>query len=238
MGDLNTISKIFVIHLDSCVGRKVHLENEFKRMNISNYEIFNAIRWDSDEVKEKFNSGFVKKPPCFRCNKNECNHKNNVLQEKQIGNWCSFINIMKKIVDEKVPDLIMICEDDIKFVDNYHVIMNKLLDKETFIKYTIDINKPLLIRLGNSFGSKINLNEKNLKLVKDIIMANPCFMINLEFARSFLDNLNCIETTSDIFIHNDLINKDKSIQHFTLIPQIAHDLSYGPIKLFKSTIRV
>ena len=79
---------------------------------------------------------------------------------------------------------------------------------------------------------------KDIKLINKIVMSNPCFMINLEFARSFLNNLNCTNTTSDIFIHKDLINKDKSIQHFTLIPQIAHDLSYGPIKLFNSTIRV
>ena len=122
------LNKIFVIHLKKSVERKIHLLNEFKRMNITNYEIFDAVPSDSIEVTEKINTGFVKNSPyCFRCNRIKCNHKSRVLQERQIGNWCSFINLMKKIVDEKISDLIMICEDDIKFMDNYHSIMNKLL---------------------------------------------------------------------------------------------------------------
>jgi GR25 family glycosyltransferase involved in LPS biosynthesis len=235
---MNTISKIYVIHLSSCTKREKHLENEFKRMNIQDYKIFEAIRWDSIEVKEKFSSGFVKKPPCFRCNSINCDHKNKVLQERQIGNWCSFINLMKKIAEEKTPDLIMICEDDIKFADNYNIIMDKLLKENTFNKYNIDINKPLLIRLGNSLAKHLDVNNIKVKLIKFPIMSNPCFMINYKFAESFLSNLNKINTTSDIFIHKKLPKMDTTIQDFTLIPQIAHELSYGPISIFKSTIRI
>jgi GR25 family glycosyltransferase involved in LPS biosynthesis len=236
---MNNISKIYIIHLSSCIKRKKHLEKELKRMDIQNYEIFEAIRWDSMEVNQKISSGFVKKPPCFRCNSNNCDHKNKILQERQIGNWCSFINLMKKIGEEKPPDLIMILEDDIKFADNYNIIMKKLLNENTFKQYDIDINKPLLIRLGGiTFNSTIHPSMTNLKLIKTPTMSNPCFMINYKFAESFLSNLNEINTTSDIFIHKILPKMDTTIQDFTLIPQIAHELSYGPKAIFKSTIRI
>jgi len=233
------ISKIFIIHLKESIKREIHIKNEFKRMELTNYEIFDAISGDSKEVKDKFNSGFVKKPPCFRCSLSKCKHVNKVLNKRQIGNWCSYINLMKKIVDEKISGLIMICEDDIKFMMNYHVIMDKLITKEVFDQYKIDINKPILIRLGGiSCKKQIHPYMKRLKLIKKKVMSNPCFLINLQFAESFINNLRKINTTSDIFIHIKLINIDNNIQDFTLIPQIAHDLSYGPIKKFKSTIRV
>ena len=234
------LNKIFVIHLKKSVERKIHLLNEFKRMNITNYEIFDAIPSDSIEVTEKINTGFVKKSPyCFRCNRIKCNHKNRVLQERQIGNWCSFINLMKKIVDEKISDLIMICEDDIKFMDNYHSIMNKLLTKDCFDKYNININNPILIRLGGiSFNNITHPFMKNVQLIKKRVVSNPCFMINHKFAESFINHLNEINTTSDVFIHKKLLNKDKSIQDYTLIPQIAHDLSWSKNSIFKSEIRI
>jgi GR25 family glycosyltransferase involved in LPS biosynthesis len=207
-------------------------------MNISNYEIVDAVPSDSDEVKQKFNTGFVKKPPCFRCNLTTCNHANKVLQERQIGNWCSFINLMKKIVDENIHGLIMICEDDIKFMDNYHTIINKLVSKDFFDKYTINLNKPILIRLGNSFASDLEPSMNSPILIKKTTMSNPCFLINCMFAESFIANLKEINTTSDMFIHINLVQTDKSIQDFTLIPQIAHELSHGKYSIFKSEIRI
>jgi hypothetical protein len=75
-------------------------------------------------------------------------------------------------------------------------------------------------------------------LTKEIIMANPCFIVNRQFAESFIDNLSQINTTSDIYIHNNLVKKDKTIQNFTIIPQIAYELSYSKKAIFKSEIRV
>ena len=34
------INKIYVINLKSCYDRKKHIEEEFKRLKINNYEIF------------------------------------------------------------------------------------------------------------------------------------------------------------------------------------------------------
>jgi GR25 family glycosyltransferase involved in LPS biosynthesis len=229
------ITKIIVINLERCTERKSHIIEEFNKNGITNYEFFNAIDKDSDDVEKLMNTDFVKKfPPCFRCSKNTCDCHNNVLIKPQIGNWLSFINIMKNIVDNKYNGLIMICEDDIKFTSEGPEIINSAIKMNNFGTYNIDINKPILIRLGSIY-SRLHI-KRPIKLGKRVIMSNPCFLINYHFAVSFINRLDSINTTSDIFIHVKLPNKDKTIQHFTLLPQPIYQLSYGENPTFISEI--
>ena len=182
-------------------------------------------------------SDFVKKfPPCFRCNKNKCKCYNNVLIKSQIGNWCSFINVMNDIVKNNYKDLIMICEDDIKFTDNGMDILNKMITKDNLEKYNISFEKPILIRAGSAFG-KSHTIKKSPELVKKVKMSNPCFICNKYYAKSFIENLKIIRHTSDMYIHNHILKLDKSIQSFTILPQPIYDLSWSDNKRkFKSEI--
>ena len=110
---------------------------------------FDAVDKNSNEVKEKMKSGYVKKfPPCFRCQKNECNCSNNVLIDSQVGNWCSFIKIMNEIKENDYgpEDMIMICEDDLKFGVNATSSFNLMINLLNFDKYNVKLNKPILIR--------------------------------------------------------------------------------------------
>lgn len=268
------IEKIFVINLEHSVERKQHIIDEFKRNGIINYDFFKAISKDSEEVNNILESDFIKKfPPCFRCNKNMCKCKNNFLTPPQVGNWCSFINIMKNLIQHNYNGLIMICEDDIQFTNNKcdrtecnlkkHTdisnnggthccakcksngdhgplcqnlksysgidLLNSLINLTTFNEYEITMNKPILIRLGAFYG-KHHLYNKKPCLTQHIIMSNPCFIINTLFAKSFISHLKQINTTSDIFIHSQLPEIDKSIQHFTANPLPVYDLSYRNIK--------
>ena len=191
------ISKIYVINLKSCVNRKEHIKQEFKRVGINEYEIFEATDKDSIEVRNMIKSDFVKKfPPCFRCDKNECDDENNVLISSQIGNWCSFINVMNDIIKNDLKDLIMICEDDIKFSEDSMYIFNNMITNNNLKKYNIDYEKPILIR-AEQRGEFTLLN--NLRLTKKVTMSNACFLINKAFALSFINNLKVIDTTSDIY---------------------------------------
>ena len=45
------INKIYVINLKFCYDRRKHIEEEFKRLKINNYEIFEATDKDSLEVQ-------------------------------------------------------------------------------------------------------------------------------------------------------------------------------------------
>tara|TARA_R110002167_G_scaffold179610_1_gene379335 strand:+ start:1006 stop:1806 length:801 start_codon:yes stop_codon:yes gene_type:complete len=229
------ISKVYVISLKSSADRKKHIQQELDGV-IDNYEIFEATDKDSEEVKGVMKTDFVKKfPPCFRCSKNKCNCANNVLIKHQIGNWCSLINVMKDIVQNNYKDLIMICEDDIKFTNNGINILNEMIITQNLQKYNVDFQKPILIRVGSGFSQNHTINHKP-KFSKEVVMSNPAFICNKYFAESFIKNLKGINTTSDVFIHQRLPNKDKSIQAFTLLPQVIYELSCGKFKKFKSEI--
>lgn len=230
------INKIYVINLKSCHDRKKHIQEEFKRLKINNYEIFEATCKDSKQVEDIMVTNFVKKfPPCFRCDRDKCDCSNNVLIKNQIGNWCSFINVMIDIIKNDYKDLIMICEDDIKFTDDGMNILNNILLRENLEKYNISFEKPILIRAGSGFNINHTLKHSP-KLIKTVTMSNPCFICNKYYAESFIKNLKIINTTSDIFIHENILSLDKSIQSFTILPQPIYELSCGQFKKFKSEI--
>jgi len=233
------IDKVYVINLKSCTDRKKHIQQEFYGI-IDDYEIFEATDKDSKEVTNIMKTDFVKKfPPCFRCGKNRCGCSNNVLIKHQIGNWCSFINVMQAIAKNGSKHLTMICEDDIKFVEGGINTLNKMITIDNLEKYNINLQKPILIRAGcglTSQNMELFSSGYDPKLVKKVIMSNPCFIINKYFAESFIKNLKSIDTTSDIFIHQRLPNMDKSIQALTVLPQVCHDLSFGEGSVFKSEI--
>jgi hypothetical protein len=67
-------------------------------------------------------------------------------------------------------------------------------------------------------------------------MSNPCFICNKYYAESFIKNLKIINTTSDVFIHRNILSLDQSIQSFTILPQPIYELSCGKFKKFKSEI--
>lgn len=230
------ISKIYVINLESCEDRRKHIKNEFNRLNITDYEIFKATDKNSVQVRDMMKTDFVKKfPPCFRCNKNKCNCPNNILIEPQIANWCSFINVMNDIIKNDYQDLIMICEDDIKFIDNGPEILNKMITRENLQNYNIDFAKPILIRAGSAYSNEHESNSFP-HFNKEPKMSNPCFLCNKFYAKSFIKNLKTIKSTSDIYIHRTILSYDNTIQHFTIIPQPIYELSYGKYKKFKSEI--
>jgi GR25 family glycosyltransferase involved in LPS biosynthesis len=122
---------IYVINLKESVDRKIHIIQEFERIGIKKYQIFEATHYDSDESKNIYNSNLVKKfPNCFRCNKKRCDCENNFLTPFQIGNWCSFLNVFADIIKNDY-NFVLICEDDIVFTKQYERIINKLLSKST-----------------------------------------------------------------------------------------------------------
>ncbi|MBA43163.1 MAG: hypothetical protein CMF62_04030 [Magnetococcales bacterium] len=230
------INKVYIINLKSCYDRKKHVEQEFKKLKINEYEIIEAIDKDNIQVQNMMKTKFVQKfPPCFRCHKIKCNCINNVLIKNQIGNWCSFINIMNDIIKKDHDNLIMICEDDIKFTESGMDIINKMINKDNLNKYNLDFEKPILIRAGSGFNSNHTLDIEPT-LIEKIIMSNPCFICNKLYAKSFIKNLKTINTTSDIYIHRNILLLDETIQSFTLLPQPIYELSSCKFNKFKSEI--
>lgn len=67
-------------------------------------------------------------------------------------------------------------------------------------------------------------------------MANPCFLINLNFAKLFLKNFPDIYSTSDAYIHSHIPEKYK-IKNYSIYPFCIGQHSYGnKINKFPSSI--
>ena len=230
----NLIENVYVINLERCKDRKQHIIKEFKKNGLTKYEFFKAVDKDDKQVKDMMKTDYVKKfPPCFRCAKFVCNCNNNVLIPQQIGNWCSFINLMKHIVEKKYTNLVMICEDDIKFTNFGVGVISKMINTQSFKRYNINMNRPLLIRCEQR-GPQRSLNQ--LRFTKKIVMSNACFIVNTEYAKLFLKKLVVINKTSDMFIQNSIIKNNKVIQHFTIDPAPAYQLSDNNNAKFVSEI--
>jgi len=229
---------IYVLNLKESIDRKIHIETEFKRVGIDKYQFFEATPYDSEEVKKLMDSQFVKKfPNCFRCNLKRCLCENNFLTPFQIGNWCSFLNIFRDILKNNYK-FVLICEDDIVFTFQHERIINNLLSRKTFNKYRINMDKPLLIRLGTAFNELNHNSNSEPFYLKNYSLCNPCFAINKEMAYVYLKYLKIIDYHSDIYFHKKIPMNIKGVQFFTMYPYPVYELSFVKSKKkFDSLIR-
>jgi GR25 family glycosyltransferase involved in LPS biosynthesis len=217
---------IYVINLKNSIDRKEHIKKEFERVGIKKYDFFEATNHNSDEVKYLIDNNLVKTfPNCFRCNQNRCNCENNFLTNFQLGNWCSFINIFKDIIKNNYK-FVLICEDDIVFSFQYDRIINNLLSKESFNYYNINMNLPLLIRMGTAFRSENHNSNAKPIFLKNFALCNPCFAINKQMAIIYLKYLKIIDYHSDVYFHQRIPKNVRGIQHFTMFPYPVYELSF------------
>jgi len=230
--------KIYVINLKKSEDRRQHIINEFNRVGIEKYEFFEATPHDSEEAINLMNSSLVKKfPNCFRCNQKRCDCENNFLTPFQIGNWCSFLNIFKDIIKNNYR-FILICEDDIVFSQQHERIINKLLSPQSFKAYNIQMNKPLLIRLGTAYNPDNHNSTAPARFLKNYSLCNPCFAINREMAIVYLHYLKIIDYHSDVYFHQKIPKNIPGIQYFTMYPYPVYELSFVKEKQkFMSTVR-
>jgi GR25 family glycosyltransferase involved in LPS biosynthesis len=229
---------IYVLNLKESTDRKLHIQNEFKRVGISKYEFFEASPHDSEEVKNLTNSNLVKKfPNCFRCDKKRCDCENNFLTSFQLGNWCSFLNIFKDII-EKEYNFVLICEDDIVFSFQHKRIINALLSKYSFEIYNINMQMPLLIRFGTAFNPDNHNSSAEPRFLRNYSLCNPCFAINRSMAMIYLKFLKIIDYHSDVYFHQKIPKAIKGIQFFTMYPYPVYELSFVKEKQkFDSLVR-
>lgn len=236
---INSIfNHIYVLNLEKSSDRRDHINREFNRVGIEKYEFFKATPHNSKDVDDIMKNGLVKKfPSCFRCNKNRCDCENNYLTPFQLGNWCSFINIFKDIIKNDYQ-FVLICEDDIVFSFQYERIINKLLSKDAFKHYNIDMSKPLLIRLGTAFNPQNHNSPAPAVFLKNYSLCNPCFAINKAMAIVYLSALQIIDYHSDVYFHQKIPKNIKGVQFFTMYPYPVYELSFvKSLQKFNSEVR-
>ncbi len=228
---------IYVLNLKKSEDRRIHIKNEFQKVSIIDYEFFEAITPEGNEVPNIKKSGLVKLfPPCFRCNQIRCNCENNYLTDFQLANWCSFIKIFNDIVQKKYK-FVLICEDDIVFTPNSLNTIFTLLSKKSKNFYKIDMNKPLLIGMGGAYHQNKHFSNEIPHFRNYLCMSNPCFAINYQMAEILINNI-IIQHTSDHYIHLEIPKKYPNIQHFIMHPWPVYELSFVPsVMKFESLVR-
>ena len=181
--------------------------DEFKKnkFNFLVYEEKMYCKNIDDFIESNIISTF---PPCINCNKNECNCTINYLTRYDLNKWNIYITIMKDIINNKYKDFVIIYDGNIKFSSDWVKTYNNLKELSS---YNINLNKPLLLRLG----SKSNKNKKCLfKFVKNSNYSNYGILINKKYAQIFIENLKIINCTCYSYIHNKLLSLNKSIENF------------------------
>jgi GR25 family glycosyltransferase involved in LPS biosynthesis len=240
------INKAYIINVKSSIYRYNHCLYELQKIPKLNFEIIEAITPNSQEVKSFYKNNYVKEfPPCFRCNLELCDHKNNVLIPRQVANFLSFKKVFQKISESHINEkkLFLVLEDDFVLQKGYKKSFKSL---ENYItkKNLINIDEPLLFRIGSHTRSikRVNLKFKILGLstftYNNYNMANPAFIVNKEYCKLFLNEFKLIDTTSDDYIHK-ILCKNFNVKNFSIEPFPISQLSYGSKQnVFKSDINV
>lgn len=219
---MNLFERVLCISLESSIERHKHIRTEFKSIGIENYKFIKAFGADAPEVLELLESDFVHKfPPCFRCRRDECSCENKALFAPQIGNWLSHKAAWEK-VGSTDGGLSLVCEDDLKFTDNFRVTLNFIEESEK-IRNQLASGEPVLIRLGWALCDDHNSDVKPF-FTNEIKMSNPCYALNAAMADLTLSSLSRIETTSDIYLHQQI---GPLAKHYTAFPPIAYELSWS-----------
>lgn len=231
---MNKIDKILVLTLESSTDRQEYVKKHLNEMGLDNFEFFYAIDVNSELVKSYYKEDKIfKYPNCFRCRREKCGCFNNIIVPTQVSNYLSYYHMMKKVIDDDYQ-ITLFCEDDIQFYDYAMNTFQMLTDNVTF-----EMNEPLILRLGSSKQEQsiYHQTQERIQLVPNIIVSNPCFLINLNYAKLFVEKFEerpYIEMTSDMFIHQTLSRQFK--QSYTIKPQIARELSWDTDSIFETTI--
>lgn len=206
---------------------------EFDKIGIKNYQFIEAVDKTSQLVRKTMKSPLVHKfPPCFRCKKMSCKHKNKKLLPSQVGNWLSYRMVWRDIIKNK-HNFCLICEDDLFFTDYAVKVMMQALTDRGRKQKGIVLDSATLIRLGWKKGRQHNFRSGKVRVTRALRWANPCHAINLAMAKKLENNLFKIDTTSDGYIHNKI---GMMSNHYTILPPIAYELSFGNNPKFRSEI--
>jgi hypothetical protein len=218
----NIFNQILCISLERSIERRVHIEKEFRRVGISEFQYVDAFDKSSEEVRKLIDSDFVKKfPPCFRCGLEHCHCPNKSLLHPQIGNWLSHMAAWKT-AKANSGSLTLICEDDLKFLPGIHDSLS-FIKNAKIIKQHLKSQNPVLIRLGWVLG-KDHENTQPPHLTQDLRKSNPCYAINQAMGSLLIDSLEKIDTTSDLYLHFIIGSR---VNHFTVMPPPVYELSWS-----------
>jgi hypothetical protein len=216
---------IYCLTTSSAKDRQEYIKSEFQRVGITKFNFVVAPEKENSEIYKLINTGKTHKSAfCFQCLQTMCQCANNYIMKSQISNWLGFLNIFKLIIEHNQL-FTLICEDDVKFTDYSDKVLAELFTPEKFQEYDINLQKPVLIRLGWANNGIEHVDNGFYSFKSVIKMSNCCFAISLSMAKELLSNFATIYHSSDIYIHRHMAPQ---YNHFTIMPPISYDISNLP----------
>ena len=218
------LDNIYVPSLPSSTDRREHITKHFRRFGIQRYTFVDAYPPDCQEVEEAYANEIVKRfPPCFRCGRERCLCANNVLVPPQVATFFSHRKIWA-LVSKMAPGYYGIFEDDVCFSWYSKYVLQLLKRNDSLFKEN-EKRESVLVRLGWAR----NWRDHHFRLVPKVVenrvrMSNPAYVITPRFARQLLDSFHKIETTVDIYAHQEIGTRARN---YTVLPAIAMDLSWS-----------
>lgn len=218
------IDKIYCLNLESSQVRKTAMKKVFSKHNM-NVDFVKAIHPRSPEYKKILNDpnkvdrlGFALR--CF-CQK-ECDHRVRKLRPTEIAISLSHLSIYKLMVKDNI-EWAMVCEDDIRFIDNFKEIVGKQISQ---LRYT---QEPCIVCLGghmDNIGLKIN-DPIHFELIrqKQGSYSNYCYILNNKAAKVLIKNFFPIRKPEDSY-KRLMIVKNK-IEGWRIKPSLVGELSAG-----------
>ena len=206
------IDKVFIINLKERTDRREAIEKELMRVDMKNYEFFDAIRPTTDDLNN-WNSLFIKDIPTWfkRLNKDESKYRLGAL-----GCLLSHYKIMQ-ISKERDYKNVLILEDDtvfkldknMKFYDRIHEIQDQL--------NRISPIYGILYLTGNHLEGSTQLITKNILLTR-YTLTTGSYIISRKAIDYILENLQGYTREIDVFYASQLQQK---IPCFCITPHIT-----------------
>jgi len=161
---MNFFDKIYVINLKTSTERREMMESQFKKLNVTNYEIYNAI------VATNLDIEYYKQRKLFAYPNNDfcktscsCGGNGHDLRPYQIAVHLSHYNIWKDIIKNKYKKC-LILEDDCIFTEHINDLSNVLQNVPNDWKFLYLGNSQ---KINNYNSSDIN-NYYFKKVIKNV----------------------------------------------------------------------
>ncbi|WP_170434667.1 glycosyltransferase family 25 protein [Ruegeria arenilitoris] len=216
------VDRVIVLSLPKATERRERLPQHLAEFGITCFDWHDAFSPEDPEVQELYDMDLVADfPPCFRCGKERCDCENNVLIPTQVANFASHLDIWQRTSQSRERVLVM--EDDIVLHPWAARVARKLRKRIDAGKIPLRPETPMLLRLGWA-KSREHHPYRWFRAVPKAHMANPCYAITPAFAQKLLDRFSRIDTTSDIFLHDQVADRSDSL---SIYPPIASELSWS-----------
>ena len=175
--------KVFVVNLKNAVDKRHHMEAQFQKLGIQNYEFFEAI--NGAELTPEFIADNVHDYP-------HC-----ALTLGEIGCALSHLEIYKKIVRENYA-CAMILEDDIALPNNFAELLDSMEASMTCAEgKVVSLGRANKVTLLKKYYSFKEFGEYTAVTA----FGTYAYLINFAGAKSLSEQLLPIKFEADMFMH-------------------------------------